>query len=65
MRRSLLPLALLAAFAFGGPLVYRIDPTAIDLSRTVAAMSRAHPLGTDEPTSLLAARGTRFVVEVK
>ncbi len=48
MKRSLLPLALLALFAFGGPLVYRIDPTAIDLSQTVAAMSRAHPLGTDE-----------------
>lgn len=48
MKRSFLPLALLALFAFGGPIWYRIDPTAIDLGRTVAEMSRAHPLGTDE-----------------
>jgi len=43
-----LPLVALAVFAFGGPLVYQTDPTAIDLANTVAAISRAHPLGTDE-----------------
>ncbi len=48
MNRAWLPLVLLALFAFGGPLAYRIDPTAIDLSQTVAGMSAAHPLGTDE-----------------
>ncbi len=48
MKRAFLPLALLVLFAFAGPLVYRTDPTAIDLGLTVSGISGAHPLGTDE-----------------
>ena len=41
-------IGVLALFAFAGPLVYHADPTLIDLGHTAAAMSAAHPLGTDE-----------------
>ncbi len=41
-------LAALLAFAFLGPLVFAVDPTAIDLAHTFAGHSLAHPLGTDE-----------------
>lgn len=41
-------LGLIAAFAFGGPLLYRVDPDALDLARIAEPSSRAHPLGTDE-----------------
>lgn len=46
--RAAAGLALLATFAFLGPLVYRADPSTVDLGHTTAAMSAAHPLGTDE-----------------
>ena len=49
--RTVLPAALLATlvlFAWLGPIVRSVDPDAIDLARTVAASSAAHPLGTDE-----------------
>lgn len=48
IRRAALGIGVLAAFAFVGPLLYRVDPTLIDLAHTAAAMSAAHPLGTDE-----------------
>jgi peptide/nickel transport system permease protein len=41
-------LGLLAAFAFVGPLIRPIDPTAIDLANPTAPASALHPLGTDE-----------------
>ena len=46
--RAAIGLFVLAGFAFGGPLVYRVDPTAIDLANTSAVISANHPLGTDE-----------------
>lgn len=48
MRRSFLPLLVLALFAFAGPIWYRVDPASVDLAQTTAARSPAHPLGTDE-----------------
>jgi len=45
---GLIGLALLAAFAFLGPLLYRVSPTTLDLANSTAALSAAHPLGTDE-----------------
>lgn len=45
---SFLTLLLIVAFAFLGPLVYRVDPNTIDFARQFARPSSAHPLGTDE-----------------
>lgn len=41
-------LFVIASFAFLGPLVYRVDPDALDLARIAEPSTRAHPLGTDE-----------------
>lgn len=41
-------LGVVAAFAFLGPLLYRVDPTVTDLAQTLAPSSPGHPLGTDE-----------------
>ena len=46
--RAAAGIGVLAFFAFLGPLLYRADPTLVDLAHTTAAISRAHPLGTDE-----------------
>lgn len=48
VRPASIGLGALALFAFVGPLLYRVDPAAIDLARTAAPLSAAHPLGTDE-----------------
>jgi peptide/nickel transport system permease protein len=40
--------AILAACAILGPFVVRIDPDAIDLAKSLAAPSRAHPFGCDQ-----------------
>lgn len=59
-RASFLPggavLAALAVFAFAGPLLYRVDPAAIDLSLVAAPSGPGHPLGTDETGRDLLAR---------
>ncbi len=44
----LVALTLIAAFAFAGPLLYRVDPDTLDLARIAEAPGAAHPLGTDE-----------------
>jgi len=41
-------LALLLLFAWLGPVVRAVDPDAMDLARTVASSTVAHPFGTDE-----------------
>ncbi|MGE0443126.1 MAG: ABC transporter permease [Gemmatimonadales bacterium] len=46
--RGLVAILVLVAAAVIGPLVYRVDPAALDLSRIAAPPSPGHPLGTDE-----------------
>ena len=45
---ALLALGALALAVLAGPLVWRVDPDATDLSRTFAGFSAEHPLGADE-----------------
>ncbi len=47
-RASLATLVAIAIFVFGVPLVWTIDPDATDPTHRLAALSLAHPLGTDE-----------------
>jgi peptide/nickel transport system permease protein len=41
-------LLVLTLFAFAGPVVRQVDPTAMDLGNSAAPSTAAHPLGTDE-----------------
>jgi peptide/nickel transport system permease protein len=45
---ALASLGLVAVVALVGPLVWRVDPLAIDLPMRLAAPSAAHPMGTDD-----------------
>jgi peptide/nickel transport system permease protein len=50
-RKGMFALGLLLAIVLTvsiGPLIYRVDPTKIDLMNTMADPSAGHPLGTDE-----------------
>jgi peptide/nickel transport system permease protein len=41
-------MAIVALAAIAGPIVYDVDPNALDLSKAIAPPSAGHPLGTDE-----------------
>ncbi len=48
LRMGIFLLLFIIFFSFLGPLVYHVDPFAIDLSNDLAPISKSHPLGTDD-----------------